>query len=101
MKRSAAFGLCGAFLAGAALAFPAGLMLATREAPERERAAPTPSGHPGLLNPYSPQITSDPYFIEQQRKGLEALERSCRATGAYCREAAQLRRVLAAAGAAP
>jgi hypothetical protein len=101
MKGSTAFGLGCAFLAGAALAFPAGVIIATRAAPERSRQAPAGPGRSGLIDPYSPQVTSDPYFVEQQRKGLEALERSCRTTGTYCREAAQLRRLLAASGAAP
>ena len=101
MKRSTAFGLGCAFMAGAALAFPAGLFTARRTVPEHERGAPVRPGHAELLNPYSPQITSDPYFIEQQRKSLEALERSCRASGTYCREAAQMRQLLADRGAVP
>ena len=101
MKRSTASALGCGFLVGAALAFPAGMMMAGGSVPERERNARLGPRHPELLNPYSPQITSDPYFIEQQRKGLEALQSNCRKTGAYCKEAGQLRQWLAARGAAP
>jgi hypothetical protein len=100
MKRSTVFGVACAFLAGAALAFPAGLMLARHASPGQDRAARAGMGHARLLNPVSPSITSDPYIIEQQRKGLAALDRSCREAGTYCREAAQLRQWLEAHGGA-
>jgi hypothetical protein len=101
MKRSTAFGLACAFLMGAALAFPAGLLVDRRVQPDRVRVAPAGPRHAKLLNPYSPNITEDPHFIEQQRQGLEALERSCRETGKFCKEADLSRQWLAARGAPP
>ena len=100
MKGSTAIGLGCAFLVGAALAFPAGLMFARHRMPDNARATAPVARDPRLLNPYAPNILSDPYFLEQQRRGLEALDRNCRKAGTYCREAAQLRHWLEARGAA-
>jgi hypothetical protein len=99
MKGPTAIRLGCAFLIGVALAFPAGLMLAPRPQPDRAPAASAGARSPGLSNPYSPTIAHDPYVVEQQRKGVEALERSCRETGQYCAEAAQLRQALPESGA--
>ena len=101
MKGSTAFGLGCAFLVGVALAFPAALMFARRSPPDSDRVTPPAGRHARLLNPYSPNIMSDPYVLEQQRKGLEALDRSCREAGTYCREAAQLRQLLQTRGGEP
>jgi len=100
MKGLTAFGLGCAFLVGAALAFPAGLIFARHRLPDGARGTPPAARNARLLNPYAPNILTDPYFLEQQRKGLEALDRNCRKAGTYCREAAQLHRWLEARGAA-
>jgi hypothetical protein len=85
--------LAAALLIGAALAFPAGLWLAGE--PERV-AGPqaAPSRAPVGRAVYSPRIKDDPYFLDQQRKGIEALEAECRRTGEFCAEARQARRGL-------
>lgn len=43
---------------------------------------------------YSPKVLTDPYFLDQQRRNAEALERRCREQGELCAEAAALRRWL-------
>jgi hypothetical protein len=82
--------LAGALLIGAAVAFPAGLWLAGD--PER---SPAPRGEAPRAEVgraiYSPRIKDDPYFLEQQRKGIEALEAECHRTGEFCAEARQAR----------
>ena len=72
-----------ALLLGAAIAFPAGMMLAgSRDgsedtpAPRRESAS--------VRDVYSPAIRSDPWFLERQREGVEALERHCAQSGENC-----------------
>jgi hypothetical protein len=84
--------LAAALLVGAALAFPVGLWVAgvrhgASEPPARPRAAVGRAI-------YSPSIRDDPYFLDQQRKGIEALEAECRRSRAYCAEARQARRLL-------
>ncbi|MFZ3483212.1 hypothetical protein [Sphingomonas sp. 3-13AW] len=84
-----------AALIGAAVAFPAGVMLAGRE-PVAERAAPTPGSGgwgapPGARNPYSPGLSKDPYILDQQRRMVEALEAQCRDRGVLCAQARQAR----------
>ena len=91
--------LC-AFLIGLAAAFLAGVMVARHTVTERETNPPVNLGNAGLPNPFSPNPTHDPYFIDQERKNVEALERTCRRTGRYCNEAAQMRRWLAESSAA-
>ena len=83
---------CAALL-GAAIAFPAGIMLG------RGGAAPEPAAEPGtgvssrtapnraVRDFYSPSILDDPYVIEQQLRVVEALELSCRQSGERCAEA--------------
>lgn len=85
--------LAAALLLGAALAFPAGLWIAGREDGASEAPAPRPRAAMGR-EMYSPSIREDPYFLDQQRKGIEALEAECRRTGAFCAEARQGRRRL-------
>ena len=85
--------LAAALLIGAGLAFPVGLWIAGKgggagEPPERR--PPTAVGRAM----YSPGIRDDPYFLEQQRKGIDALEAECRRTGDFCAEARQARRRL-------
>lgn len=86
--------LGGALLVGVALAFPAGLMVARwADAPD-ERPAARLTGTADRRNVYSPAVSSDPWFVEQQRAGIEALEDHCRSTGQNCDEARELRRWL-------
>jgi hypothetical protein len=83
-----------ALLVGAGIAFPAGLMLAGREGEPPSRAAPAPAPASGRAV-YSPRVLSDPYFLDQQRKGAEALEAHCRSTGEMCDIARKAREMLA------
>jgi hypothetical protein len=92
-------GLAWAALIGAAVAFPAGMMLSGREA-VREKAAPTaPSDRRGpgadSRDLYSPDIAGDPYVLDRQEKVVEALETQCRHSGERCAEAKAARRSLA------
>ena len=92
------------FVAGAMgliLSFLAGVMVAMRTVTERETSPYANAGNAALPNLFSPNPTHDPYFISQERKNLEALERTCRQTGKYCHEAAQMRQSLAGSGAVP
>lgn len=90
--------LGAALLLGAALAFPAGLWLAGEsDQAAGPRAAPSRAAVGRAI--FSPRIKDDPYFVEQQRKGIEALEAECRRTGAFCPEARAARRRLEEQGA--
>ena len=81
--------LAAALLLGAAIAFPAGLMLAGRE----EGAIAQRARPPGpVRDVFSPSVRSDPYFLERQRENVEALESHCRQTGETCAEAREARR---------
>ena len=84
--------LGGALLIGAGVAFPAGWMVAGLS---NGPSAPLHSGPAGVRDVYSPALRSDPWFLEKQREGYEALERQCRQTGEYCAEAREARRLLA------
>jgi len=90
-----ALALLGVFALGAAVAFPAGLLLgggSRRDAPPARR----PEGSGGALRqPYSPSLLDDPAFLEQQRRNAQALEQACRTTGDYCTQAKAMRRWLA------
>lgn len=83
--------LGAALLIGAGLAFPAGWMVAGLS---NRPATPAHSGPAGVADVFSPALRSDPWFIEKQREGYEALERECRRTGEYCAEAREARRLL-------
>ena len=85
--------LAGALILGAALAFPAGLWLASEPQRAAESLAPPARAELGRAI-YSPRIKEDAYFLDRQRKGIEALEAECRRTGAFCAEARQARRGL-------
>lgn len=85
--------LAAALVLGAGLAFPVGLWVAGRWDSASELSARRPPAAVGRAM-YSPRIRDDPYFLEQQRKGIEALEAECRRSGAYCAEARKGRRRL-------
>lgn len=78
---------------GMALAFPAGLMVAGNRA---DRAPPSrgAASTAERRDVFSPRILDDPYFLEQQRRNVEALEAHCRESGESCVEAGQARRWL-------
>jgi len=78
-----------ALLLGAAIAFPAGLLLGGSGV-ERERSVPARSGGP-FREVYSPSIYQDPYFLEQQRRNVAALQEACSVDGELCAEARQAR----------
>lgn len=85
--------LAAALLIGAALAFPVALWVAS----DREGAAEPPARSPRAAVGraiYSPSIRDDPYFLDRQREGTEALEAECRRTGELCAEARQARQWL-------
>ncbi len=81
-----------AALLGAAIAFPAGMMFAGRS--ESGGARREPAAGAAMRNVYSPKVLDDPYFIEQQRRNVEALERRCAESGKMCYEARTGRRWL-------
>jgi hypothetical protein len=87
---------CAAAL-GAVVAFPAGLMFAGRNAPPSRDGSAARADAPAAKkaearNFYSPNVSSDPYVLDQQRRVLEALELECRHYGKHCAEAGQARR---------
>jgi len=100
MKDSTAIGLGCAFVVCLAAAFLAGMIVARHAATDHETGSRLNAGNAELPNPFSPSPAHDPYFINQQRKNVEALERACRRTGQYCREAAQMRQWLVENGGA-
>jgi hypothetical protein len=83
-----------ALLVGAAIAFPAGMRVAGSRS-GRERAHPPARRPAPQRNMFSPSIRSDPWFVERQREGVEALEQHCARTGASCPEARAARLRLA------
>ena len=87
---------CAAVL-GAIIAFPAGMALSGREPvePEASKTTSAPVRNERVArNPYSPNVLSDPYVLQQHQAIAEALEMSCRETGEGCAEAKQARRYL-------
>ena len=83
-----------AVLLGAAIAFPAGLMVAgSRDGLDRSRPA-APRRDAPMRDMFSPSVRSDPWFLERQREGIEALEQYCAQTGQSCAEARAARRRL-------
>lgn len=83
-----------ALLVGAALAFPAGLLVAGWRDEPRQRPTVRASAPGPVRDVFSPALRSDPWFIERQRAGIEALEAHCRQTGENCAEARAARRWL-------
>lgn len=74
-----------ALLLGAAIAFPAGILLGGGGAEPQGSPAPNASGGP-FRRVYSPAIFKDPSFLEQQRENVETLEQACRSSGDFCAE---------------
>jgi hypothetical protein len=72
-----------------AIAFPAGVIVAGRVAPEpRPRAESAgPAERAEGRQMYSPDILDDPHFRAQQHRNVEALEAYCSETGELCAEA--------------
>lgn len=95
-KKWSALGL--AAFAGAAVAFPVGLLLGGRVAIRQEDGPQAHRDNPpvqaNFRNFYSPKIHEDPYVQDQWRKVVEALEAQCRHTGERCTEAKAARRSL-------
>ena len=48
-------------------------------------------------NVYSPNVATDPYVIEEQRRVVQALRLSCEQFKTHCKEAEQAQRFIAAA----
>ena len=88
---------CAAVL-GAIIAFPAGVLFSGRGPVRQETAESKATGAPPrpaeARKPYSPNVLSDPYVLQQHQEIVEQLERSCRQTGENCAEAKQARRYL-------
>src|SRR5687768_6783059 len=95
---------CAAVL-GAIIAFPAGVLLSGRgsvqQDPTESKAAGGTASEAGARKPYSPNVLSDPYVLQQHREIVEALEISCRQMGEGCVEAEQARRYLRERNATP
>ncbi len=70
------------------LAFAAGLGIA--QFIGREAAAPdlrdTDRIERDRRAVFSPRVRRDPFFVQEQRKGVEAMEAHCRETGEMCPE---------------
>ena len=87
-RRRELIGMALVLAAGMALAFGAGVMVgdqASLPPPARIGEAAT------MREAYSPRVLEDPYFLDQQRRNVEALERSCDVSGELCAEARQAR----------
>ena len=82
-------------LVGAAIAFPAGMMVAGLRGGSDRPAPATPQETPAVRDVFSPSISRDPWFLARQREGAEALEAYCARTGESCAEARAARRALA------
>lgn len=95
MTRREHLRLAAALLIGAAIAFPAGLMLGEDDTERPGRPRPAAA----MRDMYAPTVLDDPYFIDRQRANVDALEAHCRRSGQMCAEAATARRWLARQGA--
>ena len=85
-----------AALIGAAIAFPAGIMVGSirssgDNAAEVRRLNASGGRPASYRNVYSPQPSKDPYVIDRWRRVADALEASCRQSHLHCVEAAQAR----------
>jgi len=83
-REFAKFGL--ALAVGAALALPAGFVLGRLGGPGQP-APPVRREGALVRDVFSPSIRTDPYFLNRQREGVEALKRYCARTGESCAEA--------------
>ena len=92
-KELAKLGL--AIFVGAAIAFPAGMMVAGSPSRGDPVGPPPRRSAAGMRDMFSPSIRRDPAFLERQREGVEALERYCQVSGESCSEARAARRALA------
>jgi hypothetical protein len=91
---------CAALL-GAIVAFPAGVALSPREpvqpdAPKAQRPSGQARNTIEARNPYSAEVLDDAHVVDEHRRTVEAMELSCRQTGALCAEAEEARRYLLA-----
>ena len=86
-----------ALLVGAAIAFPAGMMVAgSRSVSDGSNPGPAQRRNAAYgRDMFSPSIRNDPWFLERQREGVEALEGYCARTGESCPEARAARQRLA------
>ena len=82
-----------ALLLGAAIAFPAGMMVAGSGSDGPRRTAVRDSDPVGRQM-FSPSVRNDPWFLERQRDGVAALEAYCTRTGESCPEARAARQRL-------
>ena len=87
-RRRELIGMALVLAAGMALAFKAGMIVG--EDSEQPRAA-RPDDAARVREAYSPRVLDDPYFLEQQRRNVEALEQGCEERGELCAEARQAR----------
>lgn len=86
--------LAAGLLIGAAIALPVGMRLG---ADDDDRATPARHSPRGAERRavFSPKVLSDPYFLEEQRAGVAALEAHCRKSGELRAEARAARERLA------
>jgi hypothetical protein len=84
-----------ALLLGAALAFPAGIMVAGMRNGVPGVRGPAPRRTPAMRDVFSPSVRRDPWFLDRQREGVEALASYCARTGKSCSEARAARDRLA------
>ena len=81
---------------GGLLLFCAGIVLGRRQTAtdEPEKRAPRiarTSTKPRVRNVFSPSVIGDPYVLDEQRKVVEALERSCKLQHQNCETARNAR----------
>jgi len=84
---------------GAVVLFCAGIVLGRQQTrPERPEKPPVGltrrSAKPLVRNVFSPSVIGDPYVRDEQRKVVEALERSCRLANENCDTAQKARAYL-------
>lgn len=87
------------FAVGTAIFFYAGILLGRQQtvAEQSEKHPPTIAGtlaQSPVRNVFSPAIISDPYFLGEQRKLVEAFERTCKVQKTHCETARKARAAL-------
>ena len=82
-----------ALLIGAAVALPVGVVIGRLGDAEPVSSVSRP-GTADMRDMFSPSVRTDPYFLDRQREGVEALERHCARTGESCFEARAARQRL-------